>query len=100
MNDHSNLIQGLQGLKRNLPDLRLGERFGARNLAAILSEGEQRALSIACFFAESHVAGRKSAIIFDDPVTSLDHKRLTYRYEGRDFRLTDVAGRVVEKLVS
>jgi Protein of unknown function (DUF1501) len=30
----------------------------------------------------------------------LDHKRLTYRYEGRDFRLTDVAGNVVEKLVS
>jgi hypothetical protein len=29
----------------------------------------------------------------------LDHKRLTYRYEGRDFRLTDVAGNVVEKLV-
>ncbi|HEY4312410.1 MAG TPA: DUF1501 domain-containing protein [Pirellulales bacterium] len=25
----------------------------------------------------------------------LDHERLTYRYAGRDFRLTDVAGRVV-----
>jgi hypothetical protein len=25
----------------------------------------------------------------------LDHKRLTYRYAGRDFRLTDVAGEVV-----
>lgn len=24
----------------------------------------------------------------------LDHKRLTYRYAGRDFRLTDVAGDV------
>ena len=24
----------------------------------------------------------------------LDHERLTYRYSGRDFRLTDVAGRV------
>lgn len=30
----------------------------------------------------------------------LDHKRLTYRYEGRDFRLTDVAGNVVQKLVA
>ncbi|MFZ4731090.1 MAG: DUF1501 domain-containing protein [Pirellulales bacterium] len=28
----------------------------------------------------------------------LDHRRLTYRHQGRDFRLTDVAGRVVEKL--
>jgi hypothetical protein len=25
----------------------------------------------------------------------LDHARLTYRYQGRDFRLTDVAGHVV-----
>ena len=24
----------------------------------------------------------------------LDHERLTYRYAGRDFRLTDVAGKV------
>jgi hypothetical protein len=28
----------------------------------------------------------------------LDHERLTYRYAGRDFRLTDVAGRVVEEI--
>src|SRR5581483_5517668 len=26
----------------------------------------------------------------------LDHEKLTYRYAGRDFRLTDVAGRVVD----
>ena len=25
----------------------------------------------------------------------LDHQRLTYRFAGRDFRLTDVAGRVI-----
>jgi len=30
----------------------------------------------------------------------LDHKRLTYRFQGRDFRLTDVAGRVVEKALA
>ena len=28
----------------------------------------------------------------------LDHERLTYRYAGRDFRLTDVHGRVVHEL--
>ena len=28
----------------------------------------------------------------------LDHERLTYRYAGRDFRLTDVAGRVVDEI--
>jgi hypothetical protein len=29
-----------------------------------------------------------------------DHTRLTYRFQGRDFRLTDVHGRVVEKLLA
>ena len=29
-----------------------------------------------------------------------DHEKLTYRYAGRDFRLTDVHGRVVEKLIA
>jgi arylsulfatase A-like enzyme len=27
------------------------------------------------------------------------HKRLTYRFQGRDFRLTDVSGEVVEKIL-
>jgi hypothetical protein len=30
----------------------------------------------------------------------LDHLKLTYRFQGRDFRLTDVGGKVVTKLVS
>ncbi|MBX6311401.1 MAG: DUF1501 domain-containing protein [Isosphaeraceae bacterium] len=30
----------------------------------------------------------------------LDHTRLTYRFQGRDFRLTDVHGQVVEKLLA
>jgi len=30
----------------------------------------------------------------------LDHERLTYRYQGRDFRLTDVAGRVVREILA
>jgi hypothetical protein len=30
----------------------------------------------------------------------LDHEKLTYRYGGRDFRLTDVHGRVVEEVVA
>jgi len=29
-----------------------------------------------------------------------DHERLTHRFAGRDFRLTDVAGRVVDKLIA
>ena len=29
-----------------------------------------------------------------------DHTRLTYRSQGRDFRLTDVSGEVVRKLLA
>ena len=30
----------------------------------------------------------------------LDHEQLTYRYSGRDFRLTDVHGQVVEGILA
>ena len=30
----------------------------------------------------------------------LDHERLTWRHAGRDFRLTDVHGRVVHEILS
>ena len=30
----------------------------------------------------------------------LDHLKLTHRFQGRDFRLTDVGGKVVEKLLA
>lgn len=33
-------------------------------------------------------------------ILGLDHERLTYRHSGRDFRLTDVHGKVVSKILS
>ena len=30
----------------------------------------------------------------------LDHEQLTYRYAGRDFRLTDVHGKVVHEILA
>jgi uncharacterized protein (DUF1501 family) len=30
----------------------------------------------------------------------IDHRRLTYRYQGRDFRLTDVHGHVIHDLIA
>ena len=30
----------------------------------------------------------------------IDHRRLTYRFQGRDFRLTDVSGRVVHEILT
>jgi hypothetical protein len=41
----------------------------------ILSEGEQRAVAIASFLAEIGLSGGKGGIVFDDPVSSLDHRR-------------------------
>ena len=30
----------------------------------------------------------------------IDHTRLTYRFQGRDFRLTDVSGHVVDEILA
>jgi hypothetical protein len=43
------------------------------SVATVLSEGESRALSLASFLTELGTAASRSAIIFDDPVSSLDH---------------------------
>ncbi len=44
------------------------------SLNEILSEGEQRVIAIGSFLAELHLAGHKGGIVFDDPVSSLDHQ--------------------------
>lgn len=43
------------------------------DLLRIVSEGEARSLSIAAFFSELSTATDNSTILFDDPVSSLDH---------------------------
>jgi energy-coupling factor transporter ATP-binding protein EcfA2 len=51
---------------------------GARQqvtLPKVFSEGERTALGIAAFFTEAHLDVSQSALILDDPVTSLDHVR-------------------------
>jgi hypothetical protein len=47
-------------------------------LSDILSEGEQKVIALADFFAESSLRGSSSPVVLDDPVTSLDYKRLKY----------------------
>jgi energy-coupling factor transporter ATP-binding protein EcfA2 len=44
-------------------------------LPEVLSEGEQTALGLAGFLTEASFDESKSALVFDDPVTSLDHVR-------------------------
>lgn len=43
-------------------------------VASVLSEGEQRVTAIAGFFADLTESGDQSALIFDDPVSSLDQE--------------------------
>ena len=59
--------KALHKLKLELPQ--------AKSLGDILSEGEQRAIAIASFLAEVNIGGGTGGIVFDDPVSSLDHKR-------------------------
>ena len=52
-----------------------------------------------------HKAGENKVHMHDLHATllhllGLDHEQLTYRYAGRDFRLTDVHGRVVKEIMS
>jgi len=47
----------------------------AYNPSQILSEGEQNACSLADFLTEIQIDKNNCGIIFDDPVTSLDHER-------------------------
>lgn len=50
----------------------------AHELEQILSEGEQRAIALGSFLAELKLANHACGIVFDDPVSSLDHKRRGY----------------------
>ena len=43
-------------------------------LSRVLSEGEFRMVALAAFLAELRVAGDVCGIVFDDPVSSLDHR--------------------------
>ncbi len=58
--------------------LHLPKLVGARQhvtLPEVSSEGEKTALGLAAFFTEAYLDASKSALILDDPVSSLDHVR-------------------------
>lgn len=62
-----------------------GNRLGKGDLSDILSEGEQSVLGIASFLAELETSSDNCAIVFDDPVCSMDHlyrERIAERLVG------------------
>ncbi len=44
-----------------------------------------------------HVHDLQATLLY---ILGLDHEQLTYRYAGRDFRLTDVSGEVAHAILS
>ena len=67
LHSRSDKGKALHKLKLELPQ--------SRNPADILSEGEQRAIAIGSFLAEVGLSEGNGGIVFDDPVSSLDHRR-------------------------
>jgi energy-coupling factor transporter ATP-binding protein EcfA2 len=49
---------------------------GKHKPSKVLSEGEQKVLALADFLAEARLAGITAPVVFDDPVSSLDHRRI------------------------
>lgn len=62
-----------QGSQLHKADLQ-GARTGTK-LTDVLSEGEQTSLGFVGFLTEAHFDASKSALIFDAPVSSLDHMK-------------------------
>ncbi len=47
-------------------------------IADVLSDGEQKVIALADFLAEVSVSEHNTPLIFDDPITSLDYKRMEH----------------------
>ena len=62
-----NSVQGVPRFKVALT------RKPAASVGQVLSEGEHRCVALAAFMAELATTDNKSGIVFDDPVSSLDH---------------------------
>ena len=62
-----------------------------------ISYGATDAMGFHVVENEVHVHDLQATILH---TLGLDHERLTYHYAGRDFRLTDVYGKVVKALLT
>ena len=59
--------------------------------------GATDAVGLRAVEEKTHVHDIHATILY---LMGIDHKKLTYRYSGRDFRLTDVAGNVIHDIVA
>lgn len=68
--------QGQKGKTKHELQLASSGSSSAR-VSDVLSEGEHRCVALAAFFAEIALQDSSSTVVFDDPVSSLDHDRRT-----------------------
>ena len=61
------------------------------------SHGETDELGFSVATGKVHVHDLQATILH---LLGLDHEKLTYRFQGRDFRLTDVHGKVVQEILA
>lgn len=66
----------LEPVKGEKGETKFGLRFVAlstQKVVDVASEGEERCIALAAFLSELSQASHQSALVFDDPVSSLDH---------------------------
>ncbi|SIO72350.1 AAA domain-containing protein [Burkholderia sp. GAS332] len=68
-------MSGQRGARMQKLKLSAAAVFAKLKPSMVLSEGEQRTIALASFLAEIGIEGESSGIVFDDPVSSLDHIR-------------------------
>ena len=62
-----------------------------------ISNGRTDDLGLRAVQDKLHVHALHATILH---LLGLDHEKLTYHYSGRDFRLTDVHGKVIHEIIA
>jgi hypothetical protein len=71
--------------------------FAGGGVKGGVSYGESDEIGYKAAFNRVHLNDLHATILH---LLGVDHQRLTYRYQGRDFRLTDVAGEVIRPILA
>ena len=90
---------GLLGGEACRREVDLGEAAvkGGAQMKAGFSLGTTDELGYHAVEDRVHVHDFQATILH---LLGINHEKLTYRFQGRDFRLTDVDGKVVQKLLA
>ena len=85
------LLRRLRSSGTSHPDVRVEQGHPA------LTYGETDDFGFQAVHNRVHIHDLHATILHQ---LGLNHERLTYRYAGRDFRLTDVAGKVLHDVIA